>query len=285
MNLVESKDVILDEKCSYQYISVIDTLKSILKNDDIWDEVNRVNHANYMTDFADGDYFQDHPIIKGSNTYLRIHLYTDEFEVVNPLGSKRTIHKLAAFYFIISNIRPKYRSKLKHIYLSILCKYSLIKKYTYNKILEPLIKEFNILKNEGFTITKDGKPYTIKAILCTVSSDNLSAHSIGGFSGSFSSGRIYRHCMALYSDIKIKFKESDYVLRNFKTHIDQVNAITCNQSLPISTYGVNSASPFLDLQYFDVTTCLPPDPMHDILEGIIPIILKILIVKFKYKLI
>ena len=83
--------------------------------------------------------------------------------------------------------------------------------------------------------------------------------------------------MALYKDIKIKFKESDYILRNYKTHIDHVNSITCNQSLPISTYGVNSTSPFLDLQYFDVTTCLPPEPMHEILEGIIPIILKIVI--------
>ena len=167
MNLVQSKDIILDEKCRYQYISVIETLKTLLLNDDIWDEINRVHHGNYMQDFSDGDYFKDHPIINGCNKYLRIHLYTDEFEVVNPLGSKRTIHKLVAFYFIISNIRPKYRSKLKHIYLSILCEYSVIKKITYNKILEPLIKDFNILKNEGFTINKDGKSYNIKAILCT----------------------------------------------------------------------------------------------------------------------
>ena len=42
--------------------------------------------------------------------------------------------------------------------------------------------------------------------------------------------------MTLYKDIKIKFKESYYVLRNYKTLIDHVNSITCNKSLPISTY-------------------------------------------------
>ncbi len=43
--------------------------------------------------------------------------------------------------------------------------------------------------------------------------------------------------------------------------------------------SVNGPSPFEELQYFDVTTALPPDIMHDLLEGEIPLVMKLVIGK------
>jgi hypothetical protein len=44
-----------------------------------------------MKDVADGSYVQTHPFM--------ISLYTDDFEIVNPIGSHRKKHKLTAFYW------------------------------------------------------------------------------------------------------------------------------------------------------------------------------------------
>lgn len=35
-----------------------------------------------------------------------IHIYYDEFETTNLLGSKTGVHKLGAIYFIVRNISP-----------------------------------------------------------------------------------------------------------------------------------------------------------------------------------
>ena len=41
------------------------------------------------------------------------------------------------------------------------------------------------------------------------------------------------------------------------------------------TYGVSGPSPLSELNYFDVTKA--PDIMHDLLEGVIPLVLKIVV--------
>lgn len=43
------------------------------------------------------------------------------------------------------------------------------------------------------------------------------------------------------------------------------------------TYGVNGPSPFSELNYFDVTKAFPPDIMHDLLEGVFPLVLKLVV--------
>ena len=89
---------------------------------------------------------------------VQIFLYFDELELCNPLGSKRSIHKIGAykpcipdnfvldisflcagaFYFTL-------RSKLKSIQLLALVKNSLIKKYGMNSVLEPIVKDLKAL--------------------------------------------------------------------------------------------------------------------------------------------
>lgn len=45
----------------------------------------------------------------------------------------------------------------------------------------------------------------------------------------------------------------------------------------LSTYGVNGSSPLNELKYFDVTKTFPPDIMHDLLEGVIPLTIKLVV--------
>ena len=47
-----------------------------------------------MTDYCDGRNCQNHPLFSVQKDSLQLLFYYDDVEICNPLGSKRTIHKL-----------------------------------------------------------------------------------------------------------------------------------------------------------------------------------------------
>ncbi|XP_064464590.1 uncharacterized protein LOC135375886 [Ornithodoros turicata] len=79
--------------------------------------------------------------------------------------------------------------------------------------------------------------------------------------------------MADKSDINEKWEENDFTLRTASAHARQVRLIECDTSLS-STYGITSSSCMAQLPSFDATKSLPPDTMHDMHEGVIPLVLK-----------
>jgi hypothetical protein len=58
-----------------------------------------------------------------------------------------------------------------------------------------------------------------------------------------------------------------------KNHVDAV----LKDSRFVETYGVKGESVFNDIANFSVSHCLPPDPMHDVLEGLCPTNIKIVL--------
>lgn len=231
-----------------------------------------------MTDYKDGIYFRNHRFFSDHPQALRLHLYEDEFEVCNPLGSKRNKHKLCAIYYTVGNMGAKYCSQIKHIHLALLVRFCYVKQFGLDDILKPLLNDLKKLSSEGFSVVVNGMEKTVHAALAVISADNLSSHMMGGFSMSFSGGRICRYCMATHSDMKTKFSESDFVLRTTDVHKYHLECIKQNPENK-ATYGVQGVSPFDQLEYFDVTRSLPPDVMHDFLEGIVPLVLRLVLSK------
>lgn len=84
-------------------------------------ERNCERDEHVLTDYRDGFYFRNHKVFADNRDALMLHLYEDEFEVCNPLGSKRNKHKLCTFYYTVGNIGSKYCSQLKHIKSSFAC--------------------------------------------------------------------------------------------------------------------------------------------------------------------
>lgn len=95
--------------------------------------------------------------------YFQLIIYFDEVEICNPLGARRGVHKLGThavihvcisnhsfiiaglFYYVLGNLHPKLRSSLKTIQLIACVTNKNIKKYGFEKILEPFIDEVNRL--------------------------------------------------------------------------------------------------------------------------------------------
>lgn len=281
LNLIEPVEYILGvdpstgKQDTFQYIPLLKVLNLICKDHNIVRQVFRPDTpvSDTLTDFNNGKIYQENPFFNTNEPRLRIQLYSDEFEVVNPLGSKKLLHKVSAFYFTVGNIPPKHRSALRHIHLLLLVKHRLVKSYGFEKILEPLICDLQRLQEGGLQLDFECRNYCIKGGLVTVSADNLTAHTLAGFSGSFSNGRICRFCMCHYKDLSTTISEENCVLRTDTTHAYHLKCVEDDPSCK-SIYGVNGPCIFSKLSYFETTKAFPPDVMHDFLEGIVPLVLK-----------
>lgn len=262
-----------------QYIPLLALLQKLAKNEDIWAMLNSQpaeKNEDILEDYTDGEQCKTHPLLCNHNS-IRLHFYVDEFEIVNPLGAKRGKHKLTAVYFKLGNLHHRYTSKVEHIYLSILVKHKFIHKdaSNYDDVFRPLIEDIMALETDGVLLECNGESKQFVGTIATVSADNLSAHAVAGISRNFSHGRLCRFCMATREDVRSKFREEEHVMRdrnNYSYHLRAVEEDTENGSV----YGVIHPCCFSSLNYAPVliTHLFPPDVMHDVLEGVIPFVLK-----------
>jgi hypothetical protein len=277
--LVKPTELILADSSSgmpakFSYVSITSTLQFLLSNEDIRNHIlsrQMLSQNDRMSSFTDGEVFKDSCFFLFHPNALRLHFYFDEFEVCNPLGSKRGKHKVLAVYFVLGNLDCKYWSEMKFVHLCLLVRYQHLTFYDehYAKVLHPLVEELQVLASEGFNINTDSVSINFRAAIATVSGDNLSAHCIGGFQRHFNAGRICRFCMANRDEIGQSFIENGFRVQTADIHQYHLEALDSDMANgPV--YGVFARCTLLSLPYFDATTAFVPDIMHDLLEGVIP---------------
>eukprot|EP00732_Lithocolla_globosa_P005323 Lithocolla_globosa_v1_NODE_5447_length_1238_cov_4.871513.p1 type:complete len:242 gc:universal NODE_5447_length_1238_cov_4.871513:906-181(-) len=134
----------------------------MLNNPDIVTEIDRDRKRDdqKLSDICDGEVFKTHPVVlaHGLGT-LQILAYGDEVEICNPIGPKRRKHKITAFYWILSNVRPEYRSRLEMFNLFAVARSDDVKKIVMEKLLKVFVSDVNKLATKGLTINYgDGTP-------------------------------------------------------------------------------------------------------------------------------
>lgn len=171
-------------------------------------------------------------------------------------------------YWVLANLPSKYRSSLHAIQLAVLCKASAVKQYGYEKVLHPLVQDLKTLEKHGIFVERLGE-CLLGTVLC-VSADNLGAHSLAGFQESF----IMEHpcrCMVKKSEIQQReVRTGAFESRTKLNHDRGVEEVLKDQSL-VKQYGVKGSCVFRELDYFHTVGGFPPDLMHDLLEGVIPV--------------
>jgi len=272
LGMIKPVEHIAGEFKSY-YVPLTNVLKMLVQKEDIAPYVLKETFKDdddddHLTSFTSGSAFMSLASCKKDGHLLLIHLYNDEFDVVNPIGPKRGKHKLNATYFTLGNLPAKFRSSLKHIHLINLVKHVAVKDHGYYAVFEPLIQELQKLYTDGFTaMLPGGYEARFYVVLCTVSGDNLSSNALAGFRQVFNSGHFCRVCMIDYSEISTK--TSSCTLRNAALHLYHLEEVKQNPENS-AVYGVKGPSVFASLEYFDVTQAFPPDVMHDCMEGVMP---------------
>lgn len=151
-------------------------------------------------------------------------------------------------------------------------------------MLEPLLKDLVHLEEEGLFIPALGKK--IKGTIVSVVADNLGAHSIGGFVESFSGSHVCRFCLGELSEIKKK----DVRTGSFRARTKQEHSLhvqTASESPTLThCFGVKRQCALTNkLCVADVLSRYPPDLLHDLFEGIVPLELALclnVLIKKKY---
>lgn len=225
-----SKDV-------FYYVPISKTLQRLLKHPEIQKELTCIRPgSDKVRDFCDGSLYKDSQFFQSNDKALQIIAYYDELEICNPIGSYSRKHKLGCLFFSLGNIRPKYRSSLKAIFLVAVGKYLDIAKYGMDYFLRPFVEDLKELYCDGVSV--DGTIYY--GGLLSFLSDTLAAHSLGGFKGSMSfAHRICRSCMITTDEAQTCFTESDCTLRMPEDHFEQTQLLTAQSNDSNSVeYGI-----------------------------------------------
>lgn len=189
---------------------------------------------------------------------LPIALFFDDVEINNPLGSRKSIHKLGAIYLTLLSLPPQYSSSLNNILLMQLHNYQDHKKLG-NKIFLHVVNQIIDLSVNGITINVNNKEQKIFFRLMYIVGDNLGLNTILGFAKGFNSQYYCRICTATKKDAQKLVSEEKYYIR---TQNDYPNCVIN------SLFGIQEECIFNKIPNFHVLDNLSIDPMHDLLEEI-----------------
>lgn len=265
---------------SFHYVSIIETLKLIMSHKEIRDYVNSEESSvrGNLKNFRDGESFRYNPFFARHPNALRIQLYYDDIVVNNPLGSKVHPHKLGVFYFVIQNLPLYINCFLGGIHLLIIAYTADITKYKFQKILKPFLNELQELESaSGVPIQIDDECITLRGTIACVCADGLAAHQMFGLLNP-STRHFCRLCMISREDL-INGTAEEFQTRTKELYEQQVIEVQGNPILSTRT-GVRENSCLHTSRYFHCTNNFLFDPMHDILEGVGQLDLKLVISHF-----
>jgi len=214
--------------------------------------------------------YLQHPFFRAHPDALALHIFIDGFEVTNPLGSHTSIHKMEGLYMLVQNLPAEIQSKLSSIFLVAMWHAQDVKKYGYDRILQPVLSAMQQLETDrGMTVTVDSSVTTVRASLVLVSADNLGFNSLFGFYESFTATRFCRFCECTRDQAEMIYDEECVTLRTRNSYDLAVS--NCQEAdYDARRTGIKRPCVLNNLKYFHVVENFVVDAMHDILEGIAP---------------
>ena len=295
------------KKDVFHYVPLHAALRSLLEDETFISMMNKSDNRNQLndriSDIYDGLHYKNNEFFQRNPDAFALIFYSDGVELKNPLGSARGTYKVVQVFYTLANIPKHQRSQVDKLHLCMVFRESLLKKYSYRIIYHKLISDLRKLEEEGLVVYKP-EVKTVKFGLILYAADNLEAHQLGGFSGSFSSKSICRHCHCQYDDLEDHIHDHDSENSHERWTVQQYNSIVSkletdqvtlnfveNAVVPSdeneedeigfsdsdasddddevnelgNKYGIKRACPLNDLQSFHCVTSLPPDLLHDLL--------------------
>ncbi|CAF0799181.1 unnamed protein product [Brachionus calyciflorus] len=248
----------------FHYVPILDKLKSILSKNEIYESITKQssNNSRQITSFNDSNNFKNNLLFNSNEFTIQIKLFIDDFNLFNPLGDNRKKNRLTGIYFRVGNLPNLYQSADYFTQLALLFDSNILDEFVYSKILERFINDLKKLENEGLEIMKNEKLLKFRGTLSFICADNLGANKIGGFVESFQQS-VKGYCRFCYGDIEFiqeNFKDSDFKKRTPEEY---------EKDLTEKQNGIKTKCAFNQLSYFHCINGLPPDIMHNFLEGVL----------------
>jgi len=111
----------------------------------------KTSQLGVYEDLCDGVVYSKISQTVGLTGFLEILLYQDAFEVVNPLGSAKKVHKMVAVYMVLGNLPYHARMKTDNLQLVMLCRDIDLARFGQRTVFDCLISELKGLEQNGLT--------------------------------------------------------------------------------------------------------------------------------------
>ena len=254
----------------FQYVPILQSLKLFLSHAEVMaqffsSQTTGPNHSSHVHDYKDGIVFKAHRLFSSKEHSIQLILYQDAFEVVNPLGSARTVHKLLAVYYVLGNLHPHMRSRVNSMQLVLLCEEKHINQANMEVLFRPLLDDLRVLETEGISVNGHEN---ICGSLFAIAGDNLGSNWLGGYITNFSSADYScRYCESQKND----FTTNNRISRPLRTADSYDTSVNLKaNSNQTHVQGIKFSSPFNSLLYYHVfNPGLPPCIAHDLFEGVV----------------
>ena len=148
---------------------------------------------------------------------LCLQLYSDDFDPANPIGSRRTIHKITCFYWILRNLPPWLTSQSSAKNVAAVCNTIDLYRYGYKKILSRISKDLESLEQPFNVVTDTGRKITVTSAHFSFVADNAEYQSALGFVKNFSKSLCCERCLVTADEFSCQFDQSNSPLRSLKS--------------------------------------------------------------------
>lgn len=257
---------------SYYRISLKSLLSKILEIPGILQAMLewQCREGDAIQDVFDGEYGKTHPLFQ-NEVSIPLIIYQDDCEIVNPLGSKTGIHKLGLIYFILKSLPPDLLSSLQSQFLLAVYKSDDVASYGFDAILHPIVEEIRCLERDGILVNIPNYQGVVKFTLLQVVGDNLGVHGVLGYIESFSANYVCRFCKADKGVVWSLTLEDPALLRDRSSY--EADLLTADSSQT----GLKRDSVLNNLSFYHVSDNVAVDIMHDVLEGVGPYEVKLVL--------
>lgn len=272
---------IVQEKCVIMNIE--SQLKTFLELPGILDLILEYSEEQSNTPTIDsyisGEQWKN-KLSNSNSIVLAMDLYSDDFEVNNPLGSNTGTNCLTGFYYSMPNLPPHISTRLNNIFVALIVESKVLSNSdNLDSCLAKIEELINKISTFGINVKIKGENIPVYLKLGLWKGDNLGLNKCLGFSPSFNSNYYCRFCKIHRKDAQHKCDLIGVELRNFENYQTDLNK-------PFNQSGISFPTKLNGITDFHATNNPFADKMHDFEEGVavydLQLILHHFIIKKKY---
>ena len=143
-----------DGEKQFHYVPIKETLKVLFHDQKIgkYIQTHGTQKIGKLEDIADGLVHKTNAFFCDNPYALKILLFQDAFEVVNPLGSARNKHKIVVVYYTLGNFVPAIRSKVDVLQLALLVRDKDLRRFGPTAVFKPLLDDLKSLESDGIDL-------------------------------------------------------------------------------------------------------------------------------------
>lgn len=237
-------------------------IRKFLETEDVLSEmIKNMHNLMQMRDkhcnFVNGTLYQNTLQQNPGKLIIPLFLYTDEFEINDPLSSHNKRHSICGLYYFFPTLPEHHLGKLCNIFIAGAIKKVDIAEHGIDAFMTHVVEEFKEIEENGLNIRTKTQDYKVHVSLMLIQGDNLGIHQTLKFAGSFSAKFYCRYCRRAKEFLQYDLTEcEEYIRTNENYEIDV--------SLKQSESGLTGRSVFNRLSSFHAIKNFFADCMHDL---------------------